>query len=113
MSEAKEVVTASGLWIAQPEGVLRGWIKPPGEPAIIIAESPFEAIERIEAAQEAGDIYVVLHEWSYGQAVWMPMALMDKCSIQVTYKPNGRTTYGGIWAGNCPCKHCEASRVDA
>lgn len=105
-----EVVRPSGIIIPGMDGELRAWIKPRGEPAIILIETPAEVYDKITAALESGAPHVLLHEWAFGQPMWIPRAWLLDTNISVTYKNKGQTRSGGVWAGNCPCPEHAAER---
>ncbi|MHB8573653.1 MAG: hypothetical protein ACYDAY_11985 [Candidatus Dormibacteria bacterium] len=102
-----EVRTAGGLIIPPPEGQLHAWVKPKGEPAMILIETPTVVRRKRQAAVRLGAPELLFHEWSYsGMPIAYPTSWASEMAIGNTYKPPGRLTGGTILNGDCPCEEC-------
>ena len=111
--DRNDILRPSGILIPGPEGEACGFFQPPWGAAQITVETPPEILALIQEAEAGGEKRVYLHEVSFGgHPIMASIALLDSAILGWTYKTKGRVTPGTIFAGDCPCPRCAASRGD-
>jgi hypothetical protein len=97
--------TKGGVFLP-PKPTGRAWIKLRGEPALVMWETPYEAIKRWIEFQASDKPYVIFHDYAYGEmCLFTREAINQLAFIEITHPTaeQGRTSPTSIWAGLCPC----------